>query len=121
MDLGRLPTTAMGSIVDAHADEQTITRVTETVNDLGEIITEETTVTRSVWTYSPSASTLQYYGGERTNGSLMALCTDESGLQLDDRLTVNDIEYEVDSITTWSESTPVLTEYMLVRRNGPSP
>lgn len=117
--LGRLPIDAIQRVVGAHLDTYTVTRVTETVNDLGEIVTTETEFNRSLWCYTPSQWTQQYYGGERTSGDLMALTLPTEDIQLDDRLTHAGIEYEVSAQRPLSEHETTLVEYTLVRRNGP--
>lgn len=119
MQLGRLPVAPMRSIIDAHAREYTITRSTETVNDVGEVIETESTVTRRLWCYTPQAGTVQTQSGERTRGMIQALCLPSEDIQLDDRLTHQAIEYEVDSRVNLGEETPTMHEFSLIRVNGP--
>lgn len=118
--LGKLPTGLMKRRVDARSSENELIRVTETSNDAGEIVENKETITRTLWPFTPTVGTVQSRGGERSTGAIEALARPSEDIRLDDQLTHNGIDYEVDGKTSLpSADAATVIRYTLVRRDGP--
>lgn len=118
--MGKLPTGLLHRRISARATEYTITRVTETVNEAGEVEETESTHTATLWCFSPRNMTSQLMSGEHTSGSLQALMIPSEDVTFDDRLTHGGVEYEVDDVIIYPDKTqPTCHLLVLVRRDGP--
>lgn len=118
--MGKLPTGSMKRRVSARTSDYTITRVTETTNDAGEIVDSEQEHQRTLWGFEPIETTVQSRSGERSTGAIQALAQPSEDIQLDDRITHDGIEYEVDGRDKLpSAKSPTVIKYTLIRRDGP--
>lgn len=118
--MGNLPTNVYNRRLNARSSAYTVTRVTETVNDVGEIVESESTHTVNLWCYSPRNVTSQLISGEHTSGDLQGLVKPSEDITFDDRLTHGGVEYEVDDVTVFPDETqPIYHKLTLVRRDGP--
>lgn len=118
--MGKVPTSLLQRRIRARSSDYTITRVTESVNDIGEVETTKSTHTATLWCFSPRNVTEQLVSGEHTGGQLQGLMDPSEDVTFDDRLTHGDSDYEVADVTVYPDETqPVYHALTLDKRDGP--
>lgn len=110
---------AIGSIVSTRSNTYTITRPTYTSGARGGT---ETTATHDVdiWVFSPREINIDTEYGERLTGSLAGLAHPAEDIEEGDRLTYQQIPYEVEETVITDEASDVVMVVNLTRRTNDS-
>ena len=86
-------------VIRARQTPTTITRVTQTRNELDDLVEDESEHTEDMWVFEPIEAPSNEVLGERLNGDLSALSiADGVNVERGDRIAHGGISYEIDTI-----------------------
>lgn len=119
MKVGRVPTDAMSSGVNALCSTWTVVRPTDGGSDPlgGSESGEPTEHEIQAYLETPSPEVEQTDSGEEVSDIVTLRAPTDTDIQKDDRVPYNDVEYEVDSVTGMPTNNPSELKITAVRRS----
>lgn len=93
-------------IVAARQSPTEVTSITYTTNEWDEEVEQTTDTIEDIWLYQGTSRLVQELIGEQLRGSINGLATTPIGIELDDRITYNGVEYDVTGVTPLPEDNP---------------